>query len=98
MKLMTKNYTIEYIDSYVDGVKVNWFKVTIGRVVIDVEYSQESKDIMSRGIDTGYRVSESNDRDGEDVSYVYEENEALTLFEYAKYEIKKVCDFMLELV
>ena len=98
MKLITEKYTIEYIDAYVNGIEVNWFKVKIGNVILDIEYSRERKEIISYGIDTDSRVIESNDKDGEDVSYIYEEAEAIKCFEYAIYEIKNVCNFMMDLM
>lgn len=98
MKLITEKYTIEYIDAYVNGIEVNWFKVTINGVVIDIEYSKERKEIISYGVDTDSRVIESNERDGEDVTYVYAEAEALQCFKYAMYEIKNVCNFMMDLI
>lgn len=97
MKLITNKYEIEYMDSFENGIEVDWFKLKIGSVVIDIEYSQEIKEIISYGVDIDSRVIESNDRDGEDVSYYYAEAEAIKCFEYAMYEIKDVCEFMMKL-
>lgn len=98
MKLITEKYEIEYIDSYVNGLEVEWFKLRMGSVTIDIEYSHDRKEIISYGVDTDARVIESNERDGEDVSYVYAEDEVLKCFKYAQYEIKNVCSFMLDLM
>lgn len=98
MKLINDRYEIEYIDSYINGIEVDWFKVKIGNVILDIEYSQEQKDIITCGINRESRVIESNDKDGEDVSYIYEEANTLECFKYARYEIKKVCDFMIDLM
>lgn len=94
MKLETNKYTIEYLDSYTEGgYTSNMFEVIIGKVHIYVDYCSEEHQISSTQIITEYR----EDLGPNDVSYIYEEDEAMDRFKYAEYEIKNVCKFMLDL-
>lgn len=85
MKLMTEKYTIEYKYAYENGVEVQLFDVMINDVSIYIEYSYEQNAIITIGVN-------SVDLDKDDV------DNALELCEYAEFELKNVCRFMLDLI
>jgi len=92
MKLITNRYEIEYKDTYINGIEVDWFQVKIGGILIDVEYSHKKNEIISYGVDSDSRTEK------DDKIYIQLKDEAVRNLEYALYEIKTVCKMMMDII